>query len=153
MNTARPLFLLLVPLAACSGPEREEPAPYLRPAEPAGQGGPVERVDPIVRTGVEFQPWRGTKTGDTFLDGKLEAIRVTDDSALGILHGTIQLKSRSAQPVGGQWRCVFCDDEGKPVGEVFSTWKPYRIDDPFGTLTLSAAASARAAVYFVYEFK
>lgn len=139
-------WLLLTSVAACASEQPAyEPAPA--PAE-AEAGAPVIQFP---RTGLEFQPDRGTKTGDSFLGGKLVAERVTDNSALGVLHGTVQLKSKSAESVAAQYRFLFYDDKAEAIGPIFSTWTPFAVGDPYGAITLHGTSPARRAVYFVLE--
>jgi hypothetical protein len=137
-------------LAACSSAPREDS--YRAPAVSKDVKSNAPAISyTISRTGLEFQIDRGSKVGDELLGGKLVIDRVVDDSSLGVLEGTIQVKSRAAEPLFGLYRIVFYDDANRPVGPVFSQWTPLSIDEPFGAATLHAMCSQRKAVYFVLE--
>ena len=172
-------FLLLAFVAGC-GPRRSNdmpaspdspgggapPSPAAAPPSPADAPAaapayrdddalfpPVAPVSERKRTGLEFQPERGTRAGERFLNGALVAQRVTDDSAHAVLHGTIQLRSKSADPIFAEYRVFFFDDSNQAVGPVFSVWKPFAVDEAFGTYTLHAAATTQGAVYFKLEVR
>lgn len=144
------VWIALPVLAACGSAPRDESyrAPVM--SKDVKSNAPVVSYT-VDRTGLEFQIDRGSKVGDGLLGGKLVIDRVVADSSLGVLEGTLQVKSQTAEPLFGLYRIVFYDDANQPVGPIFSKWTPLAIDEPFGAADLHAMCSQRKAVYFVLE--
>jgi len=146
------VVLVLPVIAACGSGSREPESSYRAPivSKDVKSGGPDIRYG-VERTGLEFQVDRGTRVGDELLGGKVVVQRVTDDSTRGALQATIQVKSRTGEPVYGLCRVIFYDDTGTPVGSAAGNWQPLAVDAPFGTATIHAQCVQRKAVYFVLE--